>query len=72
MENGGSSKKIPRQLNSKTFNTLKYRLTVSSHTYSQEDDATQGTPGKLFYSDIKKNANQMNHRSTKSQTNVKY
>ena len=54
MENGGSSKKIPRQLNSKTFTTLKYKLTVSSHTYSQEDDATQGTPGKPFYPDIKK------------------
>ena len=54
MENGGSSKKISRQLKSKTFNILKYKLTVSSHTYSQEDDATQGTPGKPFYSDIKK------------------
>ena len=46
-----------RQIKSKTFNTLKYKLTVSSHTYSQEDDATQGTLGKPFYSDIKKMQN---------------
>ena len=31
---------------------MKYKLTVPSHTNSQEDDATQDRPRKLLYSDI--------------------
>ena len=74
MKNKESSKKILRQRKFKKFNTLKYKLTVPSHTNSQDDDATQDRPRKLTYSNIikrKPSESSINKKSNKHQVATK-
>ena len=74
MKNKESSKKILRQRKFKKFNTLKYKLTVPSHTNSQDDDATQDRPRKLPYSNIikrKPSESSINKKSNKLQVATK-